>query len=620
MNRLGQIRNGKWLREDSQRRSKVGIEGGNSVKRHTMSYRRRRGNTGQQGDDDGGGVKGPSSALTSFLREQGINAEQIRLRYERSQRQQNGEEVPAEIAEELTAVVQQPENDAGGEILDGDSHGPLNLALDSDEEEIDDEEGGAASAKRRRTSGDFSGVSSNGAAIYCLECDQHFNISVYSKKMEKYGKIGYLCPSCTKIQMRRERLAKKHEIEARKRRKKVAAALLDKKQFKLPSLQDFCINIITQNINEVELLGEIGNHNKMKICRILAKNRSLNNKTVGLFLDNKTTELEFWDCCKIDKNSLDKIAAYCPKLESLTLNMCGQLHNDNLRYFGSKLASLKSLSLNGPFLINDDTWQSFFDSNVGKNLKHFHLRNTHRFTNDSLVSLLENCGNNLKSLTLSRLDGLDSKPVYDLLPHFLSGLEHLEISSPHHENLIDDDLIINLLAINCETLTSLNLDKCSGLTNRFLADGLRAFGSNVTKLSIADLDQIDDTGMMSLFENWDINGGLTDICLERCFSLGDKSIYTMLSHSSQTLVQLNLNSVKEISKVMFSRLSRNIIFPLLTNLDIGFVRSVDDSVLAILSRICPKLEILEVYGNNRCTEKALVKDSLTVIGRQTDSI
>lgn len=186
--------------------------------------------------------------------------------------------------------------------------------------------------------------------------------------------------------------------------------------------------------------------------------------------------------------------------------------------------------------------------------------------------------------------------------------------------MIDDDLIINLLAINCETLASLNLDKCSGLTNRFLVDGIRAFGSNITKLSLAELDQIDDTGLSGLFENWDINGGLTDICLERCISLSDKSIYAMLSHSSQTLVQLNLNSVKDISKMMFSKLSRNNTFPLLTNLDIGFVRGVDDSVLAILSRICPKLEILEVYGNNRCTEKALVRSGLTIIGRQTDSI
>lgn len=567
-----------------------------------MPYGRRRNNT----NTDEGGVKGPSSALTSFLREQGISAEQIRLRYEQSKRQkepggttevESGVEIPVE------------------EVTNRDLEIKINTGLDSDEEEVDYEK---PLSKRQRLEQTVN--VSSGTDLYCMECDQDFTISVYSKKMERDGKIGYLCPSCSKIQIRRERLAKRHEIEARRRRKKIAAALLDKKQFKLPSLQDFCINVITENINSVEALGEIGTHNKMKICRILAKNRSLNNKTISLFLDGNTKKLEFWDCSKIDKNSLDKIAVYCPNLESLTLNMCGQLHNDNLQYFGSKLNNLKSFHLNGPFLINDNAWQSFFESKVGKNLKQFTLINTHRFSNDSLVCLLENCGNNLESLTLSRLDSLDSKPVFDLLPHFLSSLKHLEISYPHSKNLIDDDLIINLLAVNCDSLESLNLDRCSDLTDRFLTEGLKPFGSHIRKLSLTDLDQIDDAGVGVLFDDWKINGGLTDINLERCTLLTDDSIYKMLSHSSETLVRLKLNSVKLISKSLFSKLSRNTTFPLLTFLDLGFVRSVDDSVLAMLSRICPKLEILEVYGNNRCTERALIRENLTVIGRQTDSI
>ena len=590
----------------------------------SMAYgRRRKGANGSANGGDDGGVKGPSSALTSFLREQGINAEQIRLRYERTLR---GEEAnndnASTVAPDIANSTEEPELDTPANENDYSTI-PLNFALDSDEEEIEEHDnvngsaisGDISDAKRRKTT-----QTGDGGSIYCLECDQNFTVSVYSKKAEKYGRVGYLCPSCTKIQVRRDRLAKKHEIEARKRRKKIATALLDKKPFKLPSLQDFCINIITENINDVDLLGEIGHHNKMKICRILAKNRSLNDETISLFLDNDTTELEFWDCSKISKDSMDKIAAYCPNLEYLTLNMCGRFHNDNLNYFGNKLSNLKSLNLNGPFLINDNVWQAFFESNVGRNLRHFHLMNTHRFSNDSLVSLLENCGSNLESLTLSRLDGLNSKPVYDLLPHFLSKLKRLEISSPHNENLIDDDLMINLLAINCETIESLNLNKCSGLTNRFLTEGVRLFGSNITKLSLAELDQLDDEGLNSLFVNWDINGGLTDINLERCIGFTEKSVYNMLAHSHQTLVQLNLNSVKDIAKTMFSRLSRSLDFPFLTYLDVGFVRSVDDSVLAILSRICPKLEILEVYGDNRCTDKALVRDGLTVIGRQTDSI
>lgn len=567
-----------------------------------MSYRRRR----PQDSSTDGGVKGPSSALTSFLREQGINAENIRSRYERSLRQTE------DVSDTSVAT---PQNDNLLTADEPEEDISINFQLDSDEEEI--EEPNEAALKRRKLD---TTVSSVGTTIFCLECDQEFNVSLHSKRIEKYGKVGFLCPSCTKIQIRRDRLAKKHEIEARKRRKRVAAALLDKKQFKLPSLQDICIHVISDNINSVEILGDIGNHNKIKISRILAKNRSLTNRTLPLFLDNDTKELELWDCSKLDKSSLDKIPAFCPRLEKLILNMCGQLHNDNLNYFGSKLLNLKELSLNGPFLINNETWQNFFESSVARNLKHFHLRNTHRFSADSLVSLLENCGENLESLTLSRLDGLNSKPIYELLPRFLTKIKHLELSYPHQENLIEDEMVIALIEKNSETLESLVLDKCSGLTNRILTEGLKVFGKKLNKLSLADLDQVDDEGFYDLFNNWGINDGLRDVNIERCISLGDKSVFKMLQHSSQTLEQLNLNSVKNVSKHLFSELSRVTVFPSLTSLDLGFIRSVDDSVLAIISRICPKLKVLEVYGNNRCTDKALFRDTLTVIGRQTDSI
>lgn len=583
-----------------------------------MGFRRRR---GQPLDgDDGGGVKGPSSALTSFLREQGINAEQIRQRYEQSQALEAANDDTANNIPVNGSDDGNNNNDDNNNNINknNDTHIALNFALDSDEEEITDQRVVENDSKRQKTDSPYTPTT--GTNLFCSECDQNFTVTPYSKKIEKSGRVGYLCPSCSKIQIRRERLAKKHEIEARKRRKKIAAALLDKKQFKLPSLQDFCIHVITENIDHVNALGEIGNHNKMKICRILAKNRSLNNKTVELFLDNNTTELEFWDCSKIDKNKMNQVASFCPNLVSLTLNMCGQFHNDNLQYFSNKLSNLKELTLDGPFLINDDNWQSFFESNTAKNLTKFHLKNTHRFSNDSLVSLLENCGNNLESLSLSRLDGLNSKPVYDLLPHFLPNLKFLEISSPHNENLIDDDLLINLLSINCETLHTLILNKCSHLTNKFLVEGIKPFGANLTNLTLIDLDQIDDDGMNEVFTDWNINKGLTNINFERCISLTDASIYNVLNHSHQTLESLNLNSVKNISKVMFSKLSRNLTFPVLEYLDLGFVRSVDDSALAIISRICPVLKILEVYGDNRCTEKALVREDLTVIGRQTDSI
>lgn len=106
---------------------------------------------------------------------------------------------------------------------------------------------------------------------------------------------------------------------------------------------------ITENIEDVDVLGDIGQMNMNRISMILSKNRSLNNKTISLFLSPDLKSLQFWDCSNVDSDSLNKIASYCPHLESLTLFMCGQLHNDNLQYFATQLTKLTELSLNGPF-------------------------------------------------------------------------------------------------------------------------------------------------------------------------------------------------------------------------------------------------------------------------------
>lgn len=574
-----------------------------------MSYRRRRAN------NSAGDIKGPSSALTSFLKEQGINAEAIKLRYEQNLAKQQ--------EQEQKALEKDDDEEDAVKIELSNTHNDV----DSDEEELqqgNDDDSHLREIKKRKLEQVFddeeepapNGGSSNDI-IYCIECDRKFEVGVFTKKIEKYGQKGYLCKSCTQIQLRQEKLSKRIEIEEKKRRKNLAKALLDQKNFILPTLQDFCIKVITENITQYDDLNDdIGYHNKTRICNILSKNRSLNNKTIDLFLKPDTKILELWDCSKIDKGSYDRIASYCPQLERLVLNMCGQFHNDNLAYMSSKMENLTHLELNGSFLINDAHWQSFFQSKLAKSLKSLSIKNTHRLSNDSLITLLENCGNNLESLSLTRLDGLNSKPAFDLLPHFLTHLRHLDLSSPHDESLIDDDLIINILAVNCETIQSLKLNGCSGLTDKFLVEGVKPFGAQLTSLYISELDQITDEGITEVFnENW-ANMGILELDLSRCIQLTDRAIYQVLKHSKDSLIELNLNSVNEITSSLFKKISRTISFPLLTKADLSFIRCIDDSCLAIISRICPSLKVLEVFGDNKCTIDAKTRADLTIIGRQ----
>ncbi|KAK6457718.1 putative DNA repair protein [Scheffersomyces xylosifermentans] len=626
------------------------------------------------------GVRGPNSALTEFLRNEGIT-DAFRERRERERRlgsEPLEEESPEEGASTSTAIEVSPA------VTPRVTRRRAAATAVAEVEEVDEEveEIRSAARKKRRAARrnrggkrpgdsdsddynedddpDFSGddefgtdnVKKFGEEDTCVECGEIFNLTVYSRFLRE--KRGYVCENCNEIIKVREKKARANQLTARKRRKKVAQALLNKSEVRIPKLQDICIKKISDNIEDVDVLGDIGQINMIKLSKILSKNRSLNDATVSLFLSPDLKSLEFWDCSNVDSDSFNKIASYCPNLESLTLYMCGQLHNDNLKYYNSNLKNLSELSLNGPFLISEVMWQEFFDES-GPKLKKFEVRNTHRFGNDSLISLLENTGSQLTSLKLSRLDGITSAAVYDLIPHYISPstLTHLELSYPTKEDLISDELIINILAVSGESLISLNLDGCTNLTDTFLLDGIAKFCPNLTHLSIKNLDQITDKGFEKVFNEYSAvnSGGLISVNLTKVTGLGDKAIYSLLKHSAHTLVELSLNSINNITKEFLYQVFTDdhqqykkkllksikdgeeaeegepplvyfnqIRLPLLTTLDLGFVRAVDDEILSLVGENCPKLSILEVYGDNRCTSRAQIRQGLMVIGRQNDEI
>lgn len=635
------------------------------------------------------GVRGPNSALTEFLRVEGITDAFRQRQLRQSLRTtEPTEEANSDDIEESDSRPSTPQT-----RLSLSGNNTRGSSVDEEELEIRQAARRKRKALRNRNGGGFPGDSDDnddddddesnysdddelgngfkkfGEDDNCVDCGKIFSMTVYSRYDRE--RKGYLCESCNEKLKQRERNARRNQLNARKKRKRVAEALLDKSSVTLPKLQDICIKKISENINDVDVLGDIGQTNMNKISKILSKNRSLDDFTVSLFLSPNLKSLEFWDCSNVDSDSLNKISSYCPNLESLTLFMCGHLHNDNLKYYSEHLPNLTGLFLNGPFLISDTMWQEYFETG-GSRLSRFEIRNTHRFGNDSLISLLENCGSKLTQLKLSRLDGLDSAPVYDLIPHYIqpSMLTHLEISYPTKEDLINDDLLINILSISGESLTHLNVDGCSSLTDKFLIEGISRFCPNLTHLSMKQLNQVSDEGFAAAFEEYSkVNsGGLICVHLTKCTELGNKAIYALLLHSANTLVELNLNSNYKIDKDFLYQIFiddlhpfkkslkesievrqqsqqttqtsqhvdefgaeassnqdeklldfyKKINFPLLTTLDIGFVRAVDDEILNLISTNCHKLTILEVYGNNRCTLRAKITSDLIVIGRQND--
>jgi DNA repair protein RAD7 len=64
------------------------------------------------------------------------------------------------------------------------------------------------------------------------------------------------------------------------------------------------------------------------------------------------------------------LAALCPNLRSLRLDMCGRIDTDTIAKWGALFGHLERIDLEGPFLVRVNGWIDFF-KNVGDKLKGF---------------------------------------------------------------------------------------------------------------------------------------------------------------------------------------------------------------------------------------------------------
>lgn len=500
-------------------------------------------------------VRGPNSALTEFLRSQGISASEIKNRYE----EQRELERETEGLEYLGAA-KKADDDA---------------AEDEDPDELD---------PTRIPKG----------TEFCKKCNTRFTLTIYSSRFED----GYLCVACSKASQKKRSKAGGDQA-AKKQRKKIAAALLDKQDARgAKAFQDLCIRTIAKYIDDVELLGDIGAVNMQKISKILTRNRKLNDQTLKLFLGPDVKCLEIWDCSELTPASYDLIASYCPNLEELVLSMCGQMENEGLEHLCSNLKNLKRLELEGPFLIRKDTWMKAFQILAEHGLNSLAVTDTHRFDDETLAFLVESFAGAklpLESLRLSRLSGLKDPDAIYLLAE-LTHLRSLTIANPEPESVSDDAYSIVIRALSSQ-LEKLVLDGCSPLTDATITAIEQC--TALTELSISKLGNITNEAVARLFSNPNFPR-LHLLNVSRCIGLGDEAIRNILVHSSSTLVELNLNSLQMVAtETLLELLPR---CTNLTSINLGFLRCVNNKVIGVLDQN-KHLKLIEVYGvpNVTCT-------------------
>ncbi|ORZ12226.1 hypothetical protein BCR42DRAFT_453584 [Absidia repens] len=653
------------------------------------------------------GIRGPSSALSSFLREHGIRVEnrsrqqmieRRRLRREQSVNETSQRQTDANTTTPTDSAAEHDTTESSSTTAQSSSTGAVESILYTPAASgrrtrssqaraiIDAATSSNSKTKKKRPSKNFSdddqdddnsddefidpqpssscprASSARIRVMFCSRCRGRF-VRNNSDPTEET-----MCADC---------LSGKEPASARKpTKKRIPGAQSGNKvawfmhgvkptAVNVTSLQDICINVITDHIDDVEALGDISFINMDKIAKIICRNRQLTNHTARLFMQPHIRELCLYDCTNVDVTGLKNIAHFCPNLRTLRLYYCGRMTDDVIKLYGNRLQHLTSLTVSGCHLVTEKEWINFFNT-VGERLHTFSLRHSNRFHKSGFKALVENC-NKLQHLRLSRIVTLSNDWLDILSESGINALETLELSwpsaEPDRKYVLTPDHLNKVLARTGGSLNELILRGCTDMTDELLVDGILPHCNQLQKLTLEDCPEITSNAFQTLFsDEWKLQPtlidrqsvtGLQNISVARCLNFDDDALTALLQHSGKALTRLDIHSVEKLTVSALEAIAGEVddtdesyvtggagsgndqykrrkidstnaknanapssVCKSLVYLDASFVRAMDDYVLTKLIRSCSKLKHVKVWGCHQVTDVVKVPSLLIVEGRE----
>ncbi|KAI8589578.1 hypothetical protein BDZ88DRAFT_417319 [Geranomyces variabilis] len=437
----------------------------------------------------------------------------------------------------------------------------------------------------------------SGSLRFCDRCQRRYMVGDDQR---------YLCRACVSLQAApaSQGVAKK---TAKKKKGEVIPEGADDRKGGVRSLRDTCIKLIADFIDSVEEFGDVSETTKLKISKIIGRQRQLNPVNMLLFVGPTEERVTLFECSYLDDPTLTRVAELSPSVRYLQLGNCGRMREPTLKAIGDHCSHLEALNLDGPFLPGDESFAAMFEA-IGDKLLELTLRHAAKLSQAGIEALVRYCPN-LTTLRLDHCFKLDDQCIRSLAT--LRQLQTLELGFMNRT--IAEDAILYLIESVGANVRSLTLDRHPNVTDRVLLQ-IATSCQHLTEISFVECESITSEGLLEFIRALQPTVNLNTVTLARIVHLNDDAIIALVNRFGRALMKLNLNGLDELSERSLRAIATGC--PHVRDLDVSWIRNVDDFVLVELLANAPELALIRVYGCNKLTENLINKRTLNSDGKE----
>jgi len=305
--------------------------------------------------------------------------------------------------------------------------------------------------------------------------------------------------------------------------------------------------------------------------------------------------LSLWNVSSVGDEGLFEIANGCCLLEKLDLSHCPNISDNALLAFAKNCPNLTSVNIDSCLNIGNASLQAI--GTQCRSLRSVSIKNCPLVSDQGIARLLSSASNDLTKLKLQSLNISDVSLA--VIGHYGKAVTDLALCDLQY--VTEKGFWVMGSAQGLQKLRSFTVISCHGVTDI----GLEAMGNgcpNLKRFCLQKCALLSDNGLVSFAK---VTPSLESLQLEECHRITQSGFFGVLVNCSARLKALALANCLGFKDLPLG-------FPLmkqcasLQSLSIRNCPGFGDFSLAMLGKMCPQLQNVDLYGLHRITDKGLL--------------